>query len=297
MDIIQESVSEFAVGYGGTDAAGRPLVEARRARKALKGVRVRAATANTVVVYIGPTGVSTATGYPLPAGEEVEVKIEDPSKIYVVADPVGNSRQVVTLADVVPGNTFTLTLDNETTVGIAVDAPASDVKVALEAIVGAGNVDVAGAAGGPYTVEWMGALAKRDVSLMVGYAGRRNEKQTISLDESVTDGTFTLAAAGQTTAAISHAAPAADVQAALELLDPIGEGQVVVTGPAGGPWVVEFTGTLGYTDVVALVGDGTNLVGDVKEVTVEETVKGCPTTITITKTDASAGSRYAWIAV
>ena len=297
MDIIQESVSEFAVGYGGADAASRPLVEARRARKALKGVRVRAATANTIVVYVGPAGVSVTSGYPLPAGEEVEVKIEDPSKIHVVAAPAGNSQQVVTLADPVLGNTFTLTLNGQTTAAIAVDALAADVKAALEAVVGAGNVAVGGAAGGPYTAEWKGALAKRDVSLMVGDAGRKNEKQTISLDERVTGGTFTLMAAAETTAAINYGATAADVQAALELLGPIGEGQVVVSGPAGGPWVVEFTGTLAYTDVLMLTGDGTNLVGATKTVTVEETAKGCGTTITVTKTDASAGSRYCWIAV
>ncbi len=97
-----------------------------------------------------------------------------------------------------------------------------------------------------------------------------------------------------------------------------------MTGPAHGPWVVEFTGTLAHTDVVALTGDGTNLVGDIKTVTVEETVKGNAATVTVeetvqgheatvtveetqkgdaaptvavTKTDASAGSQYSWIAV
>ena len=297
MDIQQESLQEFVVGHGGADAASKPLVATGYAPKAYKSVRVRAATANTIVIYVGPAGVTTDSGYPLPAGEELEVKIENPSKIHVVAEPAGNSQQVVTLADAVPDNTFTLALDGETTDAIAVDALGAAVETALEAVAGVGNVDVAGDAGGPYTVEWKGALAKRDVSLMVGDAGRKNEKQTISLDTGVSGGTFTLTAAAETTGDIAFDATAADVQAALELLGTVGEGQVSVTGPAGGPWVVEFIGTLGYTDVVALTGDGTNLVGDVKVVTVEETVKGCATTVTVTKTDASTGSQYSWIAV
>ena len=151
--------------------------------------------------------------------------------------------------------------------------------------------------GGPYTVEFQGALAGRDMALMAGDAGRVNERQTISLDEGVSGGTFTLTAAAETTGNIAFDATAAAVQAALELLPNIGEGQVSVTGPDGGPWVAEFTGTLGYTDVVALTGDGTNLVGDIKTVTVEETVKGCAATVTVTTTDASAGCQYSWIAV
>ena len=39
------------------------------------------------------------------------------------------------------------------------------------------------------------------------------------------------------------------------------------------------------------------VVGDVIDVTIEETVKGCGTSITITKTDASAGSLYSWLSV
>jgi len=297
MDIQQESVQEFVVGHGGADAVSRPIVASGYAPKAYKSVRVRAATANTIAIYVGPAGVTTDSGYPLPAGEELEVKIENPSKIYVVAEPAGNSQQIVTLVDGPPAVGFTLTLDGETTDVISGAGTAATVETALEAVVGAGNVDVTGADGGPYTVEFQGALAGRDMALMTGNAGRVNERQTILLDEGVSGGTFNLTAAAETTGDIAFDGTAAAVQAALELLPNIGEGQVSVTGPDGGPWVVEFTGTLGYTDVVALTGDGTNLVGDIKTVTVDETVKGCATTVGIVKTDASAGSNYSWIAV
>ena len=508
MDIQQESLQEFVVGHGGADAQSRPLVAATRAPKAYKGVRVRAATANTIVIYVGPEGVTKDSGYPLPAGEELEVKIENPSKIHVVAEPAGNSQQIVTIAGDIAGETFTLTLEGHTTGPIAVDAAAGTVEDALEVLpnIGAGNVSVSGDAGGPFTVEFTGDLAKTDLPLLVGsdgginekqtvaivgaaagdklvltYSGQstgelaydatsaqiaaalkglnnigdsdvavvdgdpdgwvvtfqgalqktdvpaisgvcgknekqtvvvtggaaddrlvltydgqstgelaydstsaqiaaalkglnnigdndvavtdgdpagwvveftgalaktdvpaitgvcgKNEKQTISRDEGVTGGTFTLTAAAETTGNIAFDATGADIQAALVLLSTIGVGQVSVTGPAGGPWVVEFTGTLAHTDVLALTGDGTNLVGDVKTVTIEETIKGNSATVdvveivrgnlaavdvtetvkgnlatvnvtetqkgdagftvTVTKKDVSVGSKFSWIA-
>jgi hypothetical protein len=48
--------------------------------------------------------------------------------------------------------------------------------------------------------------------------------------------------------------------------------------------VVEFIGTLAHTDASAIAGDGTNLVGDVKTVTVVETVKGNAATVNVTET-------------
>ena len=81
MNITQESVTDFVVGHGGADAAGRPIVAAGYVKKAYKGVRVRAATANTIVDLRGATEASVrVTGYPLPAGEELDIPIEDPSE-------------------------------------------------------------------------------------------------------------------------------------------------------------------------------------------------------------------------
>jgi hypothetical protein len=170
MDISQESVTEFAVGHGGADVVAKSIIPAGFAGKAYKGIRVRAATANTVIIYVGPQGVSQDTGYPLPAGEEMVVPIDNPSKVYVVAVPAGNSQQVVTLAGAVPGDTFTLTFDGSTTTDIAVDAAAGDVEDAMEtlATIGVGNVTITGDAGGPYTIEFTGVLAKRDVLPVIG---------------------------------------------------------------------------------------------------------------------------------
>jgi len=172
MDVFQESVSEFIVGHGGADAASKPIVTEPYSRKAYKGVNVRAATANSINIYVGPQGVTVDNGFCLPAGQEINISVDNPCKVYVIATPAGNSQQVVTLAGLGAPDTFTLTFNGETTNDIADDATAATVKTELEGLanIGAGNVDVTGNAGGPYTVEFKGTLAKRDVSLITGVA-------------------------------------------------------------------------------------------------------------------------------
>jgi hypothetical protein len=78
-----------------------------------------------------------------------------------------NVNQVVTITLVnAAGGTFTLTFGTQTTTDIAWNAPATgtgSVQSALAALsnIGAGNVAVAGSAGGPYTVTFQGALANQ----------------------------------------------------------------------------------------------------------------------------------------
>jgi hypothetical protein len=57
---------------------------------ATKGVQLRAADANTGVVYVGKSTVTTDSadatdGYPLAAGESLFVPVDDASKIYLRA--------------------------------------------------------------------------------------------------------------------------------------------------------------------------------------------------------------------
>ncbi|MEV4767792.1 hypothetical protein [Micromonospora humida] len=63
---------------------------------------------------------------------------------------------------------YTLTYSGQTTASIAQAATAAQVQSALEALsnIGAGNVSVTGAAGGPYTVTFQGALADTNVAQM-----------------------------------------------------------------------------------------------------------------------------------
>jgi hypothetical protein len=61
------------------------------------------------------------------------------------------------------------------------------------------------------------------------------------------------------TGSIPFDASAAQVQAALEGLPSLVPGDVAVTGPGGGPWLVEFMGTLSDTNVSPLAGKGSDV--------------------------------------
>jgi hypothetical protein len=112
-----------------------------------------------------------------------------------------------------------------------------------------------------------------------------NEQQTVTIGgaPAPTGGTFTLfftsprpTPTQEQTAAIAYPAPPASVQAALEALPNIGPGNVAVTGSAGGPYTVEFTGTrYADTNVKQMSGSGEGLTGGTEpEVTVATTVEG-----------------------
>ena len=81
---------------------------------------------------------------------------------------IGNERQLVTLSNGSAGEVFRLNFLGQQTANINFDAAASAVQSALEALstIGAGNVAVAGAAGGPYTVTFQGTLAGQDVDAL-----------------------------------------------------------------------------------------------------------------------------------
>ncbi len=85
----------------------------------------------------------------------------------------------------------------ETTAEIAFDASAADVQSALEGLanIGAGNVEVSGAAGGPYTVEFKGGrFADTNVAQMEGntYPNLNGPPGPTVLVETVQDGAGTL---------------------------------------------------------------------------------------------------------
>lgn len=49
------------------------------------GMRVRALSTNGASIFIGLTGVSTTTGYELPAGQEVLIPVNVPSLLYIIS--------------------------------------------------------------------------------------------------------------------------------------------------------------------------------------------------------------------
>jgi hypothetical protein len=76
--------------------------------------------------------------------------------LSVVRLGCASARQTVTVT--ATGGHFKLGVDSVETANIAFDAAAADVQTALEAVVGEGNVAVSGDAGGPWTVDFAGAI-------------------------------------------------------------------------------------------------------------------------------------------
>jgi hypothetical protein len=94
-----------------------------------------------------------------------------------------------------------------------------------------------------------------------------NEIQTVALGAKTTGGTFTLtftvpnpSPSSATATAIPFNSSAAALQTKLEALSNIGAGNVGVSGPAGGPWAVEFKGIrFADTDVEQMSADANGL--------------------------------------
>jgi NHL repeat-containing protein len=157
-------------------------------------------------------------------------------------------------------------LVGQETAPIARNASATEVQAPLQALsaIGAGNVSVSGAAGGPWDVEFKGVFAGKAISSLLGV----NEANLTGSPKSAA------VVNGQMTAPIARNASAAEVQAALEALSAIGAGNVSVSGSAGGPWDVEFKGIFAQNDVPQLIGDKTDLTGEPKSVAVATTTFG-----------------------
>jgi hypothetical protein len=101
-----------------------------------------------------------------------------------------------------------------------------------------------------------------------------DEIQTIVIGNAPTGGTFTLSYGGITTGNIAYNASAATVQTALTGLASIGAGNCVVTGPDGGPWRVQFTGSLAAQNLPLITGSRANLTGGTAGVTIETLTDG-----------------------
>lgn len=105
----------------------------------------------------------------------------------------------------------------------------------------------------------------------------RNEIQTLTITGSPTGGTLTITWNGQTTDPIAFDATAADVQAALEALSNVGEGNVICDdGPLPGSTVdIEFVKDLGQASQVLATADGSGLTGGTTpDASIAKTVDG-----------------------
>ncbi|PQO33336.1 hypothetical protein C5Y96_10820 [Blastopirellula marina] len=191
-----------------------------------------------------------------------------------------NEVQAVTLPGNPSGGTFTLSFQGQTTGNLTFDESAADVEAALEALsnIASGAVSVTGDDGGPWTIEFTGTLAGTDVGQMTASGANltggtvtistvqaavanQNEQALLTMSASVTSGTFTLTYDESESTNIPYNATSASVKSALQSTASIGSGDVNVSGPAGGPWLVEFIGSLAGQNVTAITSNGTNLVG------------------------------------
>lgn len=121
-----------------------------------------------------------------------------------------------------------------------------------------------------------------DKSVAVVTQAEYDETQSLTITGSPTGGTFTLTFGGQTTATINWNDTAATVQTRLQALTSIGAGNALVTGSAGGPWTVEFSGTLAKTAEALITLTTNSLTGGVSPSVAIARVKGGATWATIT---------------
>jgi hypothetical protein len=98
-----------------------------------------------------------------------------------------------------------------------------------------------------------------------------DNNQTLTFGGGVTSGNFTVSYKGQTTANITYAAglTAATVNTAFQLLSTVGA-NCTVTGPAGGPYVFTYTGTLAL-DTTAMTATNVSLAGGTPTIVVTQT--------------------------
>lgn len=94
------------------------------------------------------------------------------------------------------------------------------------------------------------------------------KQQTITV--TATGGTFTLSYEGVASSAIAYNALASVVKSALNAVATINGIVETVSGPAGGPWIVTFNGTIG-NDASPLVPNSASLTGPGAAITVANT--------------------------
>jgi len=81
-----------AIASGQNDTVGTSA-EVLTSSQACKHVDIMAAVANTGIIYVGGSGVTTATGIALYAGDVYSVDIDDLNDVYVIATVDGENVQ------------------------------------------------------------------------------------------------------------------------------------------------------------------------------------------------------------
>ncbi|WP_417392041.1 hypothetical protein [Gimesia sp.] len=130
------------------------------------------------------------------------------------------------------------------------------------------EIEAAAVANGTFTLTMETSSAGKPFIVSIIIGNGTNEKQTVTIGNGPTGGTFTLAYEEEVTTGIAPDASAATVQAALEALPAIGAGNVLVTGVDGGPWTIEFIGDLAGDNASLLEADASDLLTVAPEIQV-----------------------------
>lgn len=203
---------------------------------------------------------------------------------------------------ITPGPSFVVTFNGQSTGAGAcfTSTTAAGLKTLLEGLSNLSSVSITKSSG-VFTVEFTGADGSGNQPQMTisdyssgtsdhavtvtttpgsGSGSAVNEQQTVTLTGVPTGGTFTLTFSGQTTSAIAYNASSATVQTALRALSSITGTNVNVSGSAGGPYTVDFVGSLAGADQPQMTADGSSLTG------------GSGQTIAVAEVTASAGPNH-----
>lgn len=82
MNITTDVAPSFTAGQTQcSNAKGTQLTTG----KATRGIHIKAAPTNTGTIYVGGPDVTTATGFPLQAGQEVTIPVQDITGVYGIA--------------------------------------------------------------------------------------------------------------------------------------------------------------------------------------------------------------------
>ncbi|QDU53547.1 beta strand repeat-containing protein [Gimesia panareensis] len=200
------------------------------------------------------------------------------SHIWIGGAPAKAKVETVSIpTDVEAGQIVSFTIGNKTLevtlTGTTQAAVVSELVAAWNAstepefaeITASAGVDSNGDADG--TIDLTSDTAGKPFAVTVAIGSGNNEKQVVTLGgTAATGGTFTLTFNSETTTTIAYNASAATVQSELEGLASYSSGDFTVTGDTGGPWTVEFTGTLAGINVSLMTINTSGLTGAVNEV-------------------------------
>jgi hypothetical protein len=86
------NISPISSLYGGTKTVPTGTAEAIASSQAIYSVTIKALLTNTVAVYVGPSGVTTSSGFELLAGESVSIEVSNLNLVYCIS---GSASQVI----------------------------------------------------------------------------------------------------------------------------------------------------------------------------------------------------------